>query len=181
MELKNTNSILEKYKNYVVQQARSNLSRNKKNVSKTLYSSIKGEVVKENNYAIVGFEMESYGQFVDEGVKGAFPGLVTNGVQKAPNSRFQFTNKRPPADIIGKWAKKRNIRLRDESGKFVKGNYKTIGFVLAERIYAQGMKPTLFFTKPFEDGFKKYIDNQLENGVVLDVDVMVDFTLKNIK
>lgn len=181
MELKNTNSILEKYKNYVVQQAKSNLSKSRKNLSNTLSGSIRGEVVKDGQYAIVGFEMEYYGQFVDEGVKGAFPGLVNNGVQKAPNSRFKFTNKRPPADIIAKWAKKRNIRLRDEDGKFAKGSYKTIGFIIAKRIYAQGMKPTLFFTKPFEEGFKKYIDNQLENGVVMDVDLMVDFTLKDIK
>lgn len=178
MELKETNSLLEKYKKYVVQQAKSNLSKAKSNVSKTLYNSIKGEIVRENNFAIVGFEMEFYGQFIDEGVKGAFPNMVKNGKQKAPNSRFFFKNKRPPADVIGEWAKRKNIRLRDESGKFKRGSYKTIGFILAERIYAQGIRPTLFFTKPFEEGFKKYIEDQLEDKFAMDVERIVDITLK---
>jgi hypothetical protein len=29
--------------------------------------------------------MEYYGQFIDEGVKGAMPSMVKNGNQKAPN------------------------------------------------------------------------------------------------
>ena len=178
MELKQTSEILNKYKNYVVQQARSNLSKGRNNMSKTLYNSIKGEVVQENNYAIVGFSMEYYGQFIDEGVKGAMPSLVKNGKQKAPNSRFMFKNKRPPAGIIAEWAKKRKIRLRNESGQFARGTYKTLGFIIANRIYAQGIKPTLFFTKPFEAGFKKYIDNELGDGFAGDVDRMVDITLR---
>jgi hypothetical protein len=173
-----TYKLLEKYKNYVIQQARANLSKGRNNMSKTLYNSIKGEVVTENNYAIVGFKMEYYGQFLDEGVKGAFPSLVKNGRQKAPNSRFMFTNKRPPAGVIGEWAKKRGIRLRNDKGKFKRGNYKTLGFILAKRIYAQGIKPTLFFTKPYEAGFKKYIQDQMPTQVAIDVDRMVDINLQ---
>jgi hypothetical protein len=170
--------LLEKYKNYVIQQARANLSKGRNNVSKTLYNSIKGEIVTENNFAIVGFKMEQYGQFMDEGVKGAFPNMVKNGKQKAPNSRFMFTNKRPPAGPIAEWAKKRGIRLRDEKGKFKKGNYKTLGFIIANRIYAQGIKPTLFFTKPYEAGFKKYIVGQMPAQVAIDVDRIVDLNLQ---
>ena len=170
--------LLEKYKNYVIQQAKANLSKGRNNMSKTLYNSIKGEVVTDNNYAIVGFRMENYGQFIDEGVKGAMPSMVKNGKQKAPNSRFMFTNKRPPAGPLGEWAKKRGIRLRDESGKFKKGNYKTLGFIIANRIYAQGIKPTLFFTKPYEAGFKKYIEGQMPAQVAIDVDRIVDINLQ---
>ena len=176
--LEKSYKLLEQYKNYVIQQARANLSKGRNNMSKTLYNSIKGEVVTENNYAIVGFRMENYGQFIDEGVKGAMPSMVKNGKQKAPNSRFMFTNKRPPAGPLGEWAKKRGIRLRDESGKFKKGNYKTLGFIIANRIYAQGIKPTLFFTKPYEAGFKKYIEGQMPNQVAIDVDRIVDINLQ---
>ena len=176
--LKNSYKLLEKYKNYVIQQARANLSKGRNNMSKTLYNSIKGEVVTDNDYAIVGFKMEFYGQFIDEGVKGAFPNLVKNGKQKAPNSRFMFTNKRPPAGPIGEWAKKRGIRLRDEKGQFKKGSYKTLGFIIAKRIYAQGIKPTLFFTKPYEAGFKKYIQEQMPTQVAIDVDRIVDINLQ---
>ena len=176
--LEQSYKLLEKYKNYVIQQARANLSKGRNNVSKTLYNSIKGEIVTENNFAIVGFRMEQYGQFMDEGVKGAFPSMVKNGKQKAPNSRFMFTNKRPPAGPIAEWAKKRGIRLRDEKGKFKKGNYKTLGFIIANRIYAQGIKPTLFFTKPYEAGFKKYIVGQMPAQVAIDVDRIVDLNLQ---
>jgi hypothetical protein len=176
--LEKSYKLLEQYKKYVIQQAKANLSKGRNNVSKTLYNSIKGEIVTENNYAIVGFRMEQYGQFMDEGVKGAFPNMVKNGKQKAPNSRFMFTNKRPPAGPIAEWAKKRGIRLRDEKGKFKKGNYKTLGFIIANRIYAQGIKPTLFFTKPYEAGFKKYIVGQMPAQVAIDVDRIVDLNLQ---
>ncbi len=51
--------------------------------------------------------------------------------------------------------KKRNIRLRDEKGQYKKGNYKTIGFLIARSIFEKGIKPSLFFTKPFERAFKR--------------------------
>ena len=176
--LESSYKLLEQYKKYVIQQSKANLSKGRNNMSKTLYNRIKGEVVTDNDYAIVAFRMEYYGQFQDEGVKGAFPNMVKNGKQKAPNSRFMFTNKRPPAGIIAEWAKKRGIKLRDEQGKFKKGSYKTLGFIIANRIYAQGIKPTLFFTKPYEAGFKKYIVGQMPAQVAIDVDRIVDINLK---
>ena len=57
---------------------------------------------------------------------------------------------------IADWAKKRNIRLRDKEGKFKKGNYRTIGFILQRSIFAQGIKPSMFFTKPFLAAFDRY-------------------------
>ena len=176
--LESSYKLLDTYKKYVIQQAKANLSKGKNNVSKTLYNSIKGEIVTEENYAIVAFRMEQYGQFMDEGVKGAMPSIVKNGKQKAPNSRFMFTNKRPPAGPIAEWAKKRGIRLRDEKGQFKKGSYKTLGFIIANRIYAQGIKPTLFFTKPYEAGFKKYIEKQMPTQVTIDVDRIIDLNLQ---
>jgi hypothetical protein len=176
--LKNSLHLFEQYKNYVIQQAKSNLAKGRNSVSKTLYNSIKGEVVADDNYAIIGFKMQKYGLYMDEGVKGAFPGMVNNGKQKAPNSRFRFGNKRPPARVIATWAKQRGIRFRNENGQYENGNYKTIGFILANRIYAQGIKPTLFFTKPYEAGFKKYITDKLPIEVVTDVDRIVDLNLQ---
>ena len=45
------------------------------------------------------------------------------------------------------WAKRKNIRFRDEKGRFAKGNYRTIGFWLQKRIFAQGLKTNLIFLK----------------------------------
>ena len=100
--------------------------------------------------------MEEYGTFLDKGVKGARPSSVLRGKQKAPNSPYSFKVKRPPMRPLLDWAKRRNIRLRDSKGRFSKGSYRTIAFILQRRIFAQGIKPSLFFTKPFIAAFNKY-------------------------
>ena len=38
-------------------------------------------------------------------------------------------------ETIAEWAKKRNIRLRNDKGQFAKGNYNSIGYVLARGIF----------------------------------------------
>ena len=177
--LTSTKEVLEAYKKYVIQQARSNLSKGNKNVSKQLYNQIKGEIVFENNYFLLGFSMPDYGFYQDEGVKGSNPSLVKNGKQKAPNSRFSFKSKLPPSKVFELWAKQKNIRLRDEKGKYKKGNYKTIGFILAKRVFAQGIKSSLFFTKPFEAGYKKYIDTDLIKAFGDDIETLIDYTITN--
>lgn len=83
-ELNNVNSVLRRFRDYVIQQSRSNLSKSDKNVSKELYNSLKGEILTEDNYSIVGFSMAEYGMFQDQGVKGK------SSSAKAPNSPFRF-------------------------------------------------------------------------------------------
>ena len=65
------------------------------------------------------------------------------------------------------WAKYRNIRLRDKDGKFSKGNYKAIGYIIAGNIYNRGIRPTMFFTKPFEAGLDKF-GNSIVEGYIED-------------
>ena len=84
----------------------------------------------------------------------------------------------PPSKPLSDWAKKRNIRLRDDSGKFKKGNYKTIGFLIARSIFEKGIKPSLFFTKPFEAGYKKFIDTDLIKAFSQDIDVIFSYEEK---
>jgi len=177
--------VITKFRDYVIQQSRSNLSKSSKNNSKALYNSLKGEVVTENNYTIVGFQMADYGTFVDLGVKGADPSKVSKNAkitgQQAPNSPYSFKTKRPPSKFLEDWAKQKNFRLRDSKGKFTQGNYKTIGIILAKNVWARGIKPSLFFTKPFEAGYKKYIDVDLMKAFGQDIETMVDYNLKDIK
>jgi hypothetical protein len=175
---------IKRFRDYVIQQSRSNLSKSNKNNSKQLYNSLKGEIVTENGFTIVGFQMSEYGQFIDKGVKGADPSKVSKNAklrgQQAPNSPFSFKTKRPPSKFLEEWAKKKNFRLRDSKGKFKKGNYKTIGIILSKNIWARGIKPSLFFTKPFEAGYKKYIDVDLMKAFGQDIETIVDFNLKDI-
>ena len=154
--LKNLQAELQSFGKYVVQQSRSNLTKQKHNVSKDLYNSIHYKLDEKNGNFDLAFIMDEYGTFLDKGVKGANPSLVKGGKQKGGNSPYSFRNKRPPMQPIADWAKKRNIRLRDKEGKFKKGNYRTIGFILQRSIFAQGIKPSMFFTKPFLAAFDRY-------------------------
>lgn len=166
MRLKKTEAALEAFKNFVIQQARTRLTKSKKNVSKELYNSLKGNVKVMPNSINVDFEMEDYGLFQDKGVSGK---------EKKYNTPYSYTNKMPPIKPLAVWAKKKSIRLRDDKGKFKKGNYNTIGFLIARSIYRKGIKPSLFFTKPFEQGFKK-LPNELVQQFGLDVEDFLAFT-----
>ncbi len=141
-----TQQALEDFKKYVIQQARTNLTKGKKNVDGNLYKSLQGFVEKSPAGFRLYFEMEDYGMFQDKGV---------SGTKKKYNTPFSYKSKMPPIKPLQLWAKKRNIRLRDNKGKFKKGSYKTIGFLIARSIFEKGIKPSLFFTKPFERAFKQ--------------------------
>jgi hypothetical protein len=177
-ELKEVQQVLKRFKDYVIQQSRSNLSKGGKNVSKELYNSLKGEILTEDNYSIVGFSMAEYGQFQDQGVKGKTSSL------KAPNSPFRFgsgTGKKGGlTKSILKWVQAKGFQFRDKkSGKFM--SYQQTGYLITRSIFHKGIKPSLFFTKPFEAGYKKYIDTDLMKAFGQDVETMVDYNLKDIK
>jgi hypothetical protein len=174
-ELKNVNDVLKRFRDYVIQQSRSNLSKGGKNVSKELYNSLKGEILSENNYSLVGFSMAEYGQFQDQGVKGK------SSSAKAPNSPFRFgtgTGKKGGlTNSILKWVQARRIQFKDKkSGKFM--SYKSTGYLISRSIFHKGIKPSMFFTKPFEAGYKKYIDTDLFKAFGQDLDTIVDVNLK---
>jgi hypothetical protein len=175
MELKNVEQVLRRFRDYVIQQSRSNLSKSDKNVSKELYNSLKGEIITENNFSIVGFSMSEYGQFQDQGVRGK------TSSAKAPNSPFKFGTgsgkKGGLTKSIDKWVRARGFQFRDKkSGKFM--SYQQTGYLISRSIFQKGIKPSLFFTKPFEAGYKKYIDTDLFKAFGQDLDTIVDVNLK---
>jgi len=170
--------VITKFRDYVIQQSRSNLSKSSKNNSKELYNSLKGEVVTENNYTIVGFQMADYGTFVDLGVKGK------TSSNKAPNSPYKFgsgTGKKGGLTKgINQWVKQKGFQFRDrKSGRFL--SYESTAYLITRSIFHKGIKPSLFFTKPFEAGYKKYIDTDLIKAFGQDIETMVDYNLKDIK
>lgn len=169
---------IKRFRDYVIQQSRSNLSKSGKNSSKELYNSLKGEVVTENGYTIVGFQMADYGAFVDQGVKGK------TSSNKAPNSPFKFgsgTGKKGGLTKgINQWVKQKGFQFRDrKSGRFL--SYDSTAYLITRSIFHKGIKPSLFFTKPFEAGYKKYIDVDLLKAFGQDIETMVDYNLKDIK
>lgn len=168
MNLKETKEALNKFAKYVIQQSRSNLTRNNKNYTKSLYDSLKSDINVSANSFSLSFIMDEYGVYQDKGV---------SGTEQKYNTPFSYKQKMPPIKPIAEWAKFRNIRLRNEKGQFAKGNYNTIGFLIARSIYKKGIKPSLFFTKPFERAFDNLPD-ELVYAFGLDLDDFIDFTIK---
>lgn len=173
MELNNLDEILNRYAKYVVQQAKSNLTKDQKGAG-ALYNSISYDVEQDAADFLVDFLMEDYGIFVDEGVKGANPSLIKGGVQKAPLSKFKYTNKMPPMQILADWAKSKNIRFRNAKGQYQKGSNRSMGFALQRSIFAQGLRGNNFFSKPFIAGLEKLPTDMLkafsldiENAIIL--------------
>jgi len=75
MDADNLKKVLNDYGKYVVQQAKSNLTKdvNKYGGNKgggPLYNSIEYKPTYEPNYFLLDFLMEDYGPFVDKGVRG---------------------------------------------------------------------------------------------------------------
>ena len=143
--------ILEKFRDYVIQQARSNLSRLQKNSSKKLYDSITGEVKVMPNSMRVFFDMTDYGFYQDKGV---------SGTKRKYDTPFRYTNKMPPPKAFDKWIVKKGIAPRKKDGKFT--TRKGLQFAIARSIFEKGIKPSLFFTKPFEKAFKNLPDEMIE-------------------
>lgn len=149
----------------VIRNAKRNLR--KKNASKDLSSSLDYELKVHKNSFSLSFYMLPYGDFVDQGVSGK---------KKKYNTPFRFKAKMPPSKPIDKWIRQRGIKGRDKKGRFITN--KSLSFLIRRSIYNNGIKPSLFFTKPFENAFKK-LPNDLINQFGLDVDNFIDETLSN--
>lgn len=141
---------LNKFRDYVISQSKANLTRQRKNVSKSLYNSIKGNVKAMPNSFSMDFSMEEYGFYQDKGV---------SGVKKKYNTDYKYTNKMPPAKAFDKWVVKKGLAPRDK-GKFA--NRKSLSFAIARSVYINGIKPSLFFTKPFEKAYKRLPQDLVE-------------------
>ena len=190
--LKNVKEELNRFAKYVVSQSRANLTRGSKpygskNDSKKLYNSLDYDVTVSKNSFQLAFLMEDYGIFQDKGVRGKDPSKVSPNAkitgQQAPNSPYRFGsgktgNWKEFVLNIEKWAKKKNLRLRDKKGRFTKGNYKSIAHIVAGNIYNRGIKPSLFFTKPFEKAFNN-LSKDLIEAYKLDVEQLIKTTVNN--
>ena len=141
---------LNKFRDYVISQAKANLTRGGKNVSKRLYNSIKGNVKANPNSFEMDFSMDEYGIYQDKGV---------SGIKKKYNTDYKYTNKMPPAKAFDKWVVRKGLAPR-EKGKFK--SRKSLSFAIARSVYYNGIKPSLFFTKPFEKAIKRLPNDLVE-------------------
>jgi hypothetical protein len=176
MEQSEVKKSLERFRNHVISVSKRNLTNQRKNVSKSLYNSIKGDVKAMPNSISLQFYMEDYGAFQDLGVKGK------KSSSKAPKSPFKFgsgTGKKGGLTKgIFNWVKKRRIQFKDrKSGRFL--SYESTAFLITRGIYNKGMKPSMFFTKPFEAAYRNLPD-ELVASFGLDAEKLFNQQIDNI-
>lgn len=150
---------LDKFGKYVVQQAKSNLSKKKHRDTSTLYNGINYNVTQGKRSTTLRFDFASandYWEFVDKGVKGV------SSSAKAPNSPFKFgtgTGKKGGLTSgINGWVARKRIQFKDKkTGQFL--SYNSTAFLIVRSIWHKGLETTNFFTKPFENAFKRLPDD----------------------
>lgn len=175
MTLKETNKVLNSFAKHVVKESKLNLVKDKKGGG-ALYNSIDYDLDDEGNAFLLDFLMENYGTFQDLGVRGKDPSALPKsakwyGVQKGKNSPFRFGSmkSRGLKKAINKWTITKNLKgIRDKkTGRFLPR--KTMQFLITRSIYLAGIKPSMFFTKPFNKAFSQLPDD-LVNAFALDVE-----------
>jgi len=169
-----TYKYLNDFAKYVIQQSRSNLSKSNKSNTKALYNSLDKEIEVGANSFRLAFLMTEYGEYVDKGVQGK------TSSSKAPDSPFKFGSgtgrKGGLTDGISKWVQQKQIQFRDrKSGKFL--SYQSTAFLITRSVYNKGIRPSLFFTRPFEKAFERLPDELVE-AYGLDIEQFLKYTLK---
>ena len=168
IETINVENELERFFKYVVQQSRTNLTKGKTNGSKKLYNSLDYNIKENPNSISADFLMEDYGDFINYGVKGTESGRSLKG--------YKYTSKKPPVSAIKKWMKVKPVKARSRAtGRFI--TQEQGAFAIQNAIYKRGIKPTEFFSKPFEKAFKTLPDELIE-AYGLDVEDFMEFVLK---
>ena len=113
---------LDRFSKSVIKEARKNLTTLKKNHTKGLWQSLKGNVKAMPNSLSIDFEMNLYGQFQDKGVKGVggvrettskFKRTNNKGKmwkQNAPQSEFKFKiGKKPSVKHFMQWSASKGL------------------------------------------------------------------------
>jgi len=59
-------------------------------------------------------------------------------------------------------------------------SYQNTAFLITRSIYHKGIKPSLFFTKPFEKAFNN-LPKELEKTFALDIEDFFEYSLKKDK
>ena len=165
MNFKEIKRALNAFGRYVIQQARTNLTKGKKNVSKELYESLTYDLKEVAQGYQIYFEMEDYGMYQDRGVQGTQSGKSLSGFRYKQSSNLMGLE--AATGMFAEWARFRGLQPRDKKGRY--GSYRTMGFILAQSIKKKGLKPSLFFTKPFEAGLKR-LPPELEEALRKEID-----------
>ena len=159
LETTETERVLQEFVNYVVRESKKKVPK----ASGDLKKSIKSGRVKESPNSIeVSILAEDYLPFIDQDV---------SGTERKFNTPFSYKTKKPPVRFLQTW-------LKQKTGKFLARDRKSAAFAIQNSIFKYGIKPTKFFTTPFENAFKQLPEDVVE-AYGLDVENFLELTLKD--
>ncbi|QDP60742.1 MAG: hypothetical protein Unbinned3528contig1000_22 [Prokaryotic dsDNA virus sp.] len=178
MELNKLNDIMREFVRQVVVEARANVPFKK--TSSRLKNSINGDYIPETQTAF--FTMLEYGKYQDLGVKGTQSGeSVGKKYYGSQAKEYKYTTKMPPPRALDSFVVRKGLAPRDSKGRFLPravnkvGFQKSLAFLIARSIFGKGIKPSLFFTKPF---IKYYKDLPNKVAKAFGDDFEIDITKK---
>ena len=182
--LDNLRKELEGFALNVIASAKGELQSQGKVSSGRLKNSLEYEITEDKGEVDLSFYGEDYAMFVDKGVQGANPSGMPEGAiaryNKAPMSPYRFSTgsgKKGLRGGINKWLTQKGIKgVRDDKGRFLPR--KSMIFLMSRSVYLTGMRPSFFFTKPFER-YRKGLTNKLMDAYGIDIKQELDKEIKN--
>jgi hypothetical protein len=164
---------LNRFAKSVVNNAKGILKRKKKVVSGKLLNSISYKLKKDNDGLTVQFMMVDYGTFVDKGVSGTKQKRTYVDYKgKRKDTPYEFGKTRDGGLTRGldNWIVRRGIAPRDAQGRFI--SRKSLKFLIARKIYTQGIQGISFFQKPLQIGMRDFY-NQVGKAIKEDIENII--------
>ena len=138
--------ILDDFRNRVIKEAKQGLPRDTGSLAKSLKSYVK----ESKNSIQISFTMNEYGFYQDRGVKGVRSGKSLSGYQFGTGSG----KKGGLTKGINEWVQRKQIQFRDrDTGRFM--SYDQTARTIIRSIWQKGIKPSMFFTRPFEKYYRR--------------------------
>lgn len=162
-----TQEILDNFAKTVIAQARRNMTLQSIGKTRKLYDSFERNVEVFKNSIDVDISSEEYnlyGKFVDRGVKGIKSGSSLDGWRFKSKGGVRGLKGMPPPSAF----------KTDKLQRFVSDSQ---AFATAVNIFKYGIKPTEFFSRPFESAFA-ILPDQIVEAYGLDIENFMKFTLK---
>ena len=153
-EFNSIQELLDDFRSNVIREAKKNLGQ--RSDTGKLKSSLKSYVKESKRSIQISFEMEDYGFYQDRGVKGVKSGKSLDNYQFGTGTG----KKGGLTKGINKWVKRKGFQFRDKKGRFL--SYEQTARTIIRSIWMKGIKPSLFFTKPFEKYYKRLPDELME-------------------
>ena len=153
-EFENIQDLLNDFRSNVIREAKKNLGQ--RSDTGKLKSSLKSYVKESKRSIQISFEMEDYGFYQDRGVKGVKSGKSLDNYQFGTGTG----KKGGLTKGINKWVKRKGFQFRDKKGRFL--SYEQTARTIIRSIWMKGIKPSLFFTKPFEKYYNRLPDELME-------------------